>query len=60
MLRSIIIGFAIAALLQVGVRSGSPAPDLAAVAQHLTWAQVQSDSAAFLRLVVEGCRTLTR
>jgi hypothetical protein len=60
MLRSIIIGFAVAALLQVGVRTASPAPDLAAVAQNLNWAQLQCDGAAFVRLVVDGYATLTR
>ena len=60
MLRSIIIGFAVAALLQVGVRTASPAPDLAVVAQNLNWTQLQCDGAVFVRLIADGYATLMR
>jgi hypothetical protein len=60
MLRSIIIGFAVATLLQVGGRTTSPAPDLAVVAQDLNRAQLQHDGVAFVRLIAEGYTTLMR
>jgi hypothetical protein len=60
MLRSIIIGFAIAAILQLGVRTASPAPDLAVAAQSLNWTQLQCDGAALVRLFADGYNSLTR
>ena len=60
MLRSIIIGFAIAASLQLGVRTAPPAPELASTAQNLCWSQLQSDGAALVRIVADGLAHLTR
>jgi hypothetical protein len=59
MLRSIIIGFAVAALLQAGVRTASSAPDRAVMAHTLNWTQLQSDGATFVRLVADGYTYLT-
>jgi hypothetical protein len=57
MLRSIVIGFAVAALLQIGVRSAAPAPDLAYLT---TWSQIECEAAAFTGALVDGVTSLVR
>lgn len=54
MLRSMIIGLAIAALLQVGVHVAPPtAASLAAAARQIDWIQLQSN--ALLHLISDSC-----
>lgn len=48
MLRSMIIGLAIAALLQVGVQIFSPATGLEFASKPIDWVAVQADAVAHL------------
>jgi hypothetical protein len=48
MLRSMIIGLAIAALLQVGVQSFSPAAGLSLASNRIDWVAVQADAVTHL------------
>ncbi len=57
MLRSMIIGLAIAALLQVGARTLAPT-DSVSLARQIDWVQVQSK--ALSRLACDGFTLLTR
>lgn len=57
MLRSMIIGLAIAALLQVGTRTVTP-PNGVALAKQIDWVQVQSNALA--HLIYGGCTSFTR
>lgn len=52
MLRSMIIGLAIAALLQVGGRTVASTSE-AALARHIDWVEVQTE--ALTHLIWEGC-----
>ena len=57
MLRSMIIGLAIAAILLVGDHSFSPADGVPLAAQRIDWVQVQTR--ALPRLIGNGCTLLT-
>ncbi len=57
MLRSMIIGLAIAALLQVGARTVASTNGVA-LAKQIDWVQVQSD--ALRHLIYNGCIFFTR
>lgn len=57
MLRSMILGFAIAILLQFGAQSFAPAPITALSARQIDWASMQA--AAVDRLVCQGYRLLS-
>lgn len=48
MLRSMIIGLAIAALLQVGVQSFSPATGISLASHRIDWVAMQADALAHL------------
>jgi hypothetical protein len=58
MLRSMIIGLAVAALLQVGVHSVAPASDVSLASSRIDWVTVQASTLA--RLVCDGCLVLVR
>ena len=58
MLRSMIIGLAIAALLQVGVQSFSPAAGLALATKQIDWVAIQADAVA--QLLNHGFTLLVR
>jgi hypothetical protein len=58
MLRSMIIGLAVAALLQVGVHYLSPAGSVALAAKRIDWVQVQTNALA--HLIGNGFTSLTR
>lgn len=58
MLRSMIIGLAIAAVLQIGCQSLSPVEGVTLAAKRIDWVQVQTDALA--RLVGTGFTSLTR
>jgi len=57
MLRSMIIGLAIAALLQVGARTVASANGVA-FAQQIDWVQIQTNALA--HLIYNGCALLAR
>ena len=57
MLRSMIIGLAIAAFLLVGDHSFSPADGVTLAAQRIDWVQVQTN--ALTRLIGNGFTLLT-
>ena len=57
MLRSMIIGLAIASLLQIGAQSIAPAQAMALSARRIDWASMQS--AAVDRLLCQGYRLLS-
>ena len=48
MLRSMIIGLAIAALLQLGAHCFAPLSGMALEAKHIDWVKVQTDALAHL------------
>jgi len=58
MLRSMILGLAIASLLQVGARTFAPAQTLSLAAQRIDWVTMQAE--AVDRLVCQGYKLLTR
>lgn len=58
MLRSMIIGIAIAAMLQVGTRTIAPDQHLTFAAQRIDWVQVQTN--ALGRILCDGYTWLTR
>ena len=58
MLRSMIIGLAIAAILQIGGYCIAPANSLALAAQRIDWVQVQTNALA--HLIDKGFTSLTR
>ena len=58
MLRSMIIGLAIAAILQIGGYCVAPANGLSLAAQRIDWVQIQTK--ALERLIGNGFTSLTR
>ena len=58
MLRSMIIGLAIAAVLQVGVHCLSPAERVSLAAKRIDWVTVQTNALA--HLICNGYTSLTR
>ena len=58
MLRSMIIGLAIAALLQCGARSVASAHGVELAARKIDWVQIQSE--ALKHLLADGYTLLTR
>jgi len=60
MLRSILIGFALAALLQVGVHTASPAANLTSTAQGGDWSKLECSAAVLINFVTHGFTARTR
>lgn len=58
MLRSMIIGLAIASLLQFGARTFAPPHAMALAAQRIDWVTMQAE--AVDRLICRGYKLLTR
>ena len=58
MLRSMIIGLAIAAVLQIGVHSLAASDGLSLAAKRIDWVQVQTNALA--RLIGTGFTSQTR
>ena len=58
MLRSMIIGLAIAAVLQIGVHSLAASAGLSVAAKRIDWVQVQTNALA--RLIGTGFTSQTR
>jgi hypothetical protein len=58
MLRSMLIGLAVAALLQVGVHSFAPASDLSLASHRIDWVSVQANT--LTRLLCANWASLTR
>lgn len=58
MLRSMIIGLAIAAVLQCGARTVASTHGVALAAQRIDWVQTQSEALA--HLIADGYTLLTR
>lgn len=58
MLRSMIVGLAIAALLQLGDKAFSPVGEVTLAAQRIDWVKVQTE--ALERLIYLGYTLITR
>ena len=58
MLRSMLIGLAVAALLQVGVHSVAPSAELSMASHRIDWVSVQANTLS--RLICGSLTTLTR